>query len=252
MTPAVSTSATLAVNTAVTPAIDIDQLSHAYQNGEIHSHILSDVTMQVAVGETVALIGRSGSGKSTLLNLISGLEPVASGEVTLQGTSMKALNDHHRTLLRGKHIGFIYQAFNLIPTLSVSDNIALPLALAGVSPRQQAPRIQELLSAVGLEGRDNDYPDRLSGGEQQRVAIGRALVHKPSLILADEPTGNLDAGSGRQVMQLLTDLVAEQHSAMLLVTHSIEVARSADRVLILDQGHIREMQGDLLSDSAAW
>ena len=248
MTPAVSTI----VTPAVTPAIDIDQLSHAYQNGEIHSHILSDVTMQVAVGETVALIGRSGSGKSTLLNLISGLEPVESGNVTLQGTSMKALNDHHRTLLRGRHIGFIYQAFNLIPTLSVSDNIALPLALAGVSPRQQAPRIRELLSAIGLEGRDNDYPDRLSGGEQQRVAIGRALVHKPSLILADEPTGNLDAGSGRQVMQLLTDLVAEQRSAMLLVTHSKEVARSADRVLILDQGRIREMHGDLLSDSAAW
>ena len=208
--------------------------------------------MQVAVGQTVALIGRSGSGKSTLLNLISGLEPVTSGDVELAGQSMTSMNDHQRTLLRGKQIGFIYQAFNLIPTLNVRDNVALPLALAGMPTARQTPRISRLLSAVGLEGRDEDYPDRLSGGEQQRVAIARALIHEPALILADEPTGNLDATSGRQVMQLLSDLVQQQHSAMLLVTHSMEVARSADHVLMLDQGGVVRMQAEALTQSAAW
>lgn len=214
--------------------------------------ILDAASLEVASGQTVALIGRSGSGKSSLLNLISGLEPISIGDVTLNGVSIKQLNDHQRTLLRGKQIGFIYQAFNLIPTLSVNDNIALPLALAGVAHAQQAPRIRELLLAVGLDGRGEDYPDRLSGGEQQRVAIARALVHKPALILADEPTGNLDAKSGRQVLQLLTDLVRNQGSAMLLVTHSMEVARSADCVSILEQGKIEQLPDEHLEKSAAW
>lgn len=235
-----------------TPAISVSNLSHTYHSGQTATSILDSVNMQVAVGQTVALIGRSGSGKSTLLNLISGLEPVTSGSVVLAGQSMTSMSDHQRTLLRGKQIGFIYQAFNLIPTLSVRDNVALPLALAGIPTARQTPRITDLLSAVGLDGRDEDYPDRLSGGEQQRVAIARALIHEPALILADEPTGNLDASSGRQVMQLLRNLVQQQHSAMLLVTHSMEVARSADHVLILDQGGVERMQTDSLAQSAAW
>lgn len=234
------------------PAIFVDALSHAYTTGQTRTHILDDASLEVTAGQTVALIGRSGSGKSSLLNLISGLEPITDGNVTLNGVSMKKLNDHQRTLLRGKQIGFIYQSFNLIPTLSVNDNIALPLALAGISHAEQAPRIHELLLAIGLESRGDDYPDRLSGGEQQRVAIARALVHKPALILADEPTGNLDAKSGRQVLQLLTNLVKNQHSAMLLVTHSMEVARSTDRVLILEQGKIESLSDDALQQSAAW
>ena len=235
-----------------TPAIRVSKLSHTYHSGQTTTRILDLVDMQVAVGQTVALIGRSGSGKSTLLNLISGLEPVTSGDVELAGQSMISMNDHQRTLLRGKQIGFIYQAFNLIPTLTVRDNVALPLALAGMPTARQVPRIGRLLSAVGLEGRDEEYPDRLSGGEQQRVAIARALIHEPALILADEPTGNLDATSGRHVMQLLSDLVQQQNSAMLLVTHSMEVARSADHVLMLDQGGVKHMQADSLSHSAAW
>lgn len=236
----------------MTPAIRVSNLSHTYSSGHANINILDSVNMQVAVGQTIALIGRSGSGKSTLLNLISGLEPVTSGDVKLAGQSMTSLNDHQRTLLRGKQIGFIYQAFNLIPTLSVRDNVALPLALAGVSTVNQRPRISQLLSAVGLQGRDEDYPDRLSGGEQQRVAIARALIHEPALILADEPTGNLDASSGRQVMQLLLDLVQQQNSAMLLVTHSMEVAQSADDVLILARGDVQRIHGNALSSSAAW
>jgi len=239
-------------NTAPTPAIQVDALSHVYTSGQSQTRILDDASLHVAAGKTVALIGRSGSGKSSLLNLISGLEPLSTGDVILNGQSMRVLNDHQRTLLRGKQVGFIYQAFNLIPTLSVYDNIALPLALAGVTLKTQTPRILELLSAVGLDGRGDDYPDRLSGGEQQRVAIARALVHKPALILADEPTGNLDAKSGRIVLQLLEGLVKTENSAMLLVTHSMEVARSADHILLLEHGKIDSMDSNALSQSAAW
>ena len=236
----------------MTKAISVSDLSHSYTSGQTLMQILDAVSFDVSAGQTVALIGRSGSGKSTLLNLVSGLEPITQGDVSLDGQSMKSMNDRQRTLLRGRQIGFIYQAFNLIPTLTVHDNMALPMALSGVSDKEQTARITELLAAVGLPDRSADYPDRLSGGEQQRVAIGRALAHKPALILADEPTGNLDAESGRQVLQLLMQLVSDQQSAMLLVTHSVEVARLADQVLMLDQGVIKELSGDALGDSAAW
>ena len=236
----------------MTKAIKVSDLTHSYTSGQTLMRVLDAVCLEVSAGQTVALIGRSGSGKSTLLNLVSGLEPISEGDVSLNGQSMKQMNDRQRTLLRGQQIGFIYQSFNLIPTLTVHDNMALPMALSGVADLEQRKRIDELLQAVGLPDRSADYPDRLSGGEQQRVAIGRALAHKPALILADEPTGNLDAESGRQVLQLLMQLVSEQQSAMLLVTHSVEVARLADQVLILDQGVISELSGDALTDSAAW
>lgn len=206
----------------------------------------------MGAGESVALIGRSGSGKSTLLNLVSGLEPIINGEVWLDGRALSQLDDSQRTRLRGREIGFIYQAFNLIPTLSVQDNITLPLALANMPSREQSARLNELLPAVGLAGRGKDYPDRLSGGEQQRVAIARALIHRPALILADEPTGNLDAQSGRQALALLQKLVNEQNSALLLVTHSVEVASIAERVLILDQSGIHPVSSSELNNSSAW
>ena len=233
-------------------AIAVDNLSHSYVSGKTTTPIISDLSLDVAAGETVALIGRSGSGKSTLLNLISGLEPLVSGRVTLQGESLNALNDSQRTRLRGRKIGFIYQAFNLIPTLNVAENIALPLALSSVSIGEQKTRVANILESVELSTRGNDYPDTLSGGEQQRVAIARALVHQPALILADEPTGNLDAKSGRQVLGLLRELVNNQHAALLLVTHSVEVASVADRVLVLDQGAIVEMSPEELNASPAW
>jgi len=245
-------------------AIVVDQLSHHYHSGGTTTLILKDINFHIDAGEIVALIGRSGSGKSTLLNLISGLEPIVDGDVIIRqqaqqaenheayGQSMKALNDHDRTLLRGKSIGFIYQAFNLISTLSVSDNIALPMALTGISARQQKQAVTTRLKDVGLADRDNDFPDRLSGGEQQRVAIARALAHAPPLILADEPTGNLDAASGRQVMQLLSSLVRQQGAAMLLVTHSKEVASLADRILQLEQTSLTESTLDTFNNSSAW
>lgn len=203
-------------------------------------------------GETVALIGRSGSGKSTLLNLISGLEPIQTGDVKLNQQALSAMTDRQRTRLRGTQIGFVYQAFNLIPTLSVADNISLPLALANVRAAEQKTRLDDMLHVIGLDGRGNDYPDQLSGGEQQRVAIARALIHRPALILADEPTGNLDAVSGRLVLELLKELVDSHDSALLLVTHSGEVAAVSDRVLLLDQGEIKTLETHELSHSAAW
>lgn len=162
------------------------------------------------------------------------------------------MNDSERTRLRGTQIGFIYQAFNLIPTLTIEDNIALPLALKNTSRKEQKERTTAAINAVGLNDRGRDYPDQLSGGEQQRVAIARALIHRPTLILADEPTGNLDASSGRSVLELLTQLVDEQQSSLLLVTHSHEVANVADEILLLDQGKISSLDKQALSGSAAW
>ena len=233
-------------------AIAAQSLSHGYLSGQSSVDILKNVSFDVSAGESVALIGRSGSGKSTLLNLISGLEPITQGDVQLNGRAMSTLSDSERTRLRGKDIGFIYQAFNLIPTLSVADNICLPLALAGTTAREQRERLARLLESVALVGRGDDYPDRLSGGEQQRVAIARALIHRPAIILADEPTGNLDAQSGRQVLALLIDLVEQEGSALLLVTHSVEVATVADKVLVLEQTGVRQMNHSELASSAAW
>lgn len=234
------------------PAIAVRQLSHSYRSGDRYVSILSDVSLAVMPGQSVALIGRSGSGKSTLLNLISGLEPIQSGEVWLHGQAISALDDSRRTRLRGRDIGFIYQAFNLIPTLTVQDNVLLPLALAGVRMQEQRLRLAGVLDSVGLSSRAKDYPDRLSGGEQQRIAIARALIHHPPLILADEPTGNLDAQSGRQVLDLLARLVEQQDSALLLVTHSSEVASVADRVVLLEQGSVTPVSPDQLNRSSAW
>lgn len=233
-------------------AIDVSELSHHYVSAATSTQILDKVSLQVAAGEMVALIGRSGSGKSTLLNLISGLEPIIDGDVTLNQRSIRQLDDSERTRLRGRDIGFIYQSFNLIPTLTIRDNIALPLALAGVALKEQQQRLPGMLEAVGLAERGLDYPDRLSGGEQQRVAIARALIHQPALILADEPTGNLDAQSGRQVLDLLITLVKEQKSALLLVTHSAEVASIADRVLELDLARIKSVDANRLLGASAW
>nr|WP_271981980.1 ABC transporter ATP-binding protein [Granulosicoccus sp.] len=213
---------------------------------------MNGVSFAVNAGETVALIGRSGSGKSTLLNLISGLEPIQTGDVKLNQQALGAMTDRQRTRLRGTQIGFVYQAFNLIPTLSVADNISLPLALANVRAAEQKARLDDMLHVIGLGGRGNDYPDQLSGGEQQRVAIARALIHRPALILADEPTGNLDAVSGRLVLELLKELVDSHDSALLLVTHSGEVAAVSDRVLLLDQGDLKTLETHELSHSAAW
>ena len=220
-------------------AVDVTGLTHRY-NEAASRPILENLNLTLNEGETLALVGASGSGKSTLLNVIGGLEPVQSGSVRVFNETLHSANDKIRTALRRNTIGFVYQAFNLIPTLSVLDNVRLPLALAGVLKSEQNERIDKVLNTVGLADRQNAYPDALSGGEQQRVAIARAVIHRPPLLLADEPTGNLDATTGQQVMTLLQTLVAEHNTTLLMVTHSHTVAQCADRVMAMEDGQLIE------------
>jgi putative ABC transport system ATP-binding protein len=189
----------------------------------------------VAQGELVALLGPSGSGKSTLLNVIAGLDAPDSGTVRVGGRDVAALDERQRTLLRRREIGFVFQFFNLVPTLTVLENIQLPLELTG-QPTGNAAR--ELLHRVGLESRWRAFPDELSGGEQQRIAVARALAHGPRLVLADEPTGNLDSATGARVLDLLTELIRERGTTMLVATHSDAVVARADRVMALRDGRI--------------
>ncbi len=194
-------------------------------------------------GETVALRGRSGSGKSTLLNLISGIDSPDQGEIQVAGLNITNMSERDRTLFRREHIGFVYQAFNLVSTLSVSDNIRLVLELNGIAEPEAGNRIREMLDAVDLADRAGSFPDVLSGGEQQRVAIARALVHRPSLLLADEPTGNLDDKTAEGVLQLLDRLIRRTGGTMIVATHSALVASYCDRVLELHNGVLQSSGG---------
>ncbi|HSJ26186.1 MAG TPA: ABC transporter ATP-binding protein [Longimicrobiales bacterium] len=208
----------------------------AYDDGTTRQEVLAGVDLDVRSGELVALLGPSGSGKSTLLNIIAGLDPPDSGSVELAGQSVTSLDERSRTLLRRRDIGFVFQFFNLVPTLTVAENVALPLELTGSARAAGRAAAASLLHRVGIAGRDDSFPDELSGGEQQRVAIARALAHRPRLVLADEPTGNLDHATGQRVLDLLTGLVREFDTAMLIATHSTEVVARADRVLTLRDG----------------
>jgi putative ABC transport system ATP-binding protein len=199
--------------------------------------VLRGVDLDVARGELVALIGRSGSGKSTLLNVIAGLEPPDGGTVRVEGVDLGRLDDGRRTVFRRDRIGIVFQAFNLIPVLSALDNVALPARLAGAGA-EAVRRARELLERVGLEGRADAFPDELSGGEQQRVATARALVNRPAVVLADEPTGNLDAESAERTLALLAGLAGEDGRTVLLATHDPAAAARAGRVLALEDGRV--------------
>ncbi|NOQ52557.1 MAG: ATP-binding cassette domain-containing protein [Desulfuromonadaceae bacterium] len=225
-----------------TPLIELRGLAKSFREGESERVIFRDLYAAVQEGEFVVLLGRSGSGKSTLLNLISGIELPNSGEVMVGGIFLSRLSEHQRTLFRRDHIGFVFQFYNLIPTLTVEENLLLPLELKGKIGPQQRRRVGELLEEVGLADRCASYPDRLSGGEQQRVAVARALIHEPLLLLADEPTGNLDVDTGRQVLDLLDRLVRRAGKTLLMVTHSAEAAALADRVLTIREGRLFEKE----------
>jgi putative ABC transport system ATP-binding protein len=216
--------------------IRIENLSKSYREGERVRMVLDGASAAFAQGEFAAIIGRSGSGKSTLLNLISGIDRADSGAVWLNGLDLTALEERERTLFRRRSIGFVFQFFNLIPTLTVWENVVLPLELNGDLSGTERERAEGLLEAVGLLDRCATFPDRLSGGEQQRVAIARALVHDPLLVLADEPTGNLDEATGQQVLGLLDRLTRQAGKNLIMVTHSTEAAGYADRVLCLREG----------------
>ncbi len=227
-----------------TPLIELKQVRRHFLEGG-HTHVvLREANLSLHRGETLALLGRSGSGKSTLLNLIAGLDKPDAGQVLMRGRDLGAMDDRERTLLRRRQLGFVYQFFNLVPGLTAAENVALPLQLNRVSPADIASRTQNMLDALGLADKAGRFPSQLSGGEQQRVAIGRALVHSPGLVLADEPTGNLDASTGRDMLALLTRLRAEVGGTLLLVTHSLEVARHASRIVTLEDGHVLERAGD--------
>jgi putative ABC transport system ATP-binding protein len=195
--------------------------------------VLRDISLDVGRGEFVAIMGESGSGKSTLLNLIAGLDEPDAGEITFDGIEVTTLGDAARTRLRRERVGFVFQAFHLLPHLTVAHNVRLPLDLISMDAAAARQRTHAMLEAVGLASFENDYPRSLSGGEIQRAAIARALVHAPSLVLADEPTGNLDATSASQVLTVLRDQVQQHGSACVLVTHSSAAARVADRIYVL-------------------
>jgi len=224
----------------VEPALEVVGLSKAYREGDRGHAILKGAGMALYPGEFVALLGPSGSGKSTLLNLVSGIDVPDAGEVRVAGTSLTGMTERGRTLFRRRHIGFVFQFFNLLPTLTVEENLLLPLELRGRIGPADREKARVLLKRVELSGRESSFPDRLSGGEQQRVAVARALVHDPLLILADEPTGNLDSETGAAVLDLLAELAGSAAKTLLVVTHSNEVAGRADRVFRIRAGALVE------------
>ncbi len=218
--------------------VEITGLRKSYREANRLRVVIDDLDLQVAAGEQVALLGRSGCGKSTLLNLIGGIDHADAGRIVIGGQDLTQLSEAARTRFRRRHIGFVYQFFNLIPTLTALENLCLPLELNGVAAVAARERAAEWLQRVGLDGRGGAFPDRLSGGEQQRVALARALIHRPRLVLADEPTGNLDAENGRRIAALLRDSALATGATVLLVTHSADMATGADRVLRLEDGRL--------------
>jgi len=222
------------------PLIELRDLTKAYEEGSRRRMVLCAANASFARGELAVLVGRSGTGKSTLLNLLSGIDQPDSGEVIVDGVSLSTLSERDRTLFRRDRIGFVFQFFNLIPTLTVEENLLLPLELKGKVSRPQRDAALHLLEEVGLADRSASYPDQLSGGEQQRVAVARALAHDPLLVLADEPTGNLDLETGLQVLEILDRLTRRAGKTLVMVTHSPEVVGLADRVFRIEDCRLVE------------
>lgn len=227
----------LKTNPAV-PALEVSSLVKSYRLGAEQILVLRSLSLQVGTGELVAIMGPSGSGKTTLLNCIAAIDTPDGGEIALAGTPVNFGSERARTRLRRSDIGIVFQFFNLIPTLTVRENIALPLQISGAARGGRDARVDELLQRVGLDARRGHLPHQLSGGEMQLVSIARALVHQPAMLLADEPTGNVNPAVGRSILQTLRDTVRKENTSVLLVTHSPEHAAWADRVCFLKDGAI--------------
>jgi putative ABC transport system ATP-binding protein len=227
--------------TAGTPVLRLSGVCRRYS--ATAPAVLDGLGFELAAGEYVAIMGESGVGKSTLLNLMAGLDRPDGGRIELDGRDLAALDDDALTVLRRSHLGFVFQAFHVLPYLTVRDNVALPLDLAGRPAGEREARVQEMLEAVGLAGRAASYPRELSGGETQRVAIARALVHRPRLLLADEPTGNLDPRTAVHVLALLRSQLQAQGASGVLITHSLAAAQTADRILVLEGGRLSLLPG---------
>jgi len=231
--------------------LDTNQVSKQYQLGEVAVDALVGVDFTVTEGEFVAIMGPSGSGKSTLLHLLGGLDGPTDGEVTLAGNSLSLLTDKQITLIRRRNVGFVFQFFNLLPTLTAEENVALPLLIDGQNIKKHQEKIDELLELVGLTDRRHHKPDQLSGGQQQRVAIARAFVTDPAIVLADEPTGNLDSRTGEEILELLRRSCDEMGQTIVVVTHDAKAASFADRVVFLMDGRVADhlkLTGDQTED----
>jgi putative ABC transport system ATP-binding protein len=220
-------------------------LTKTYGEGALRVEALRGVDLRVEEGELLAIMGPSGSGKSTLLHLLGGVAAPTSGQVLLEEVDLAALSDDQRTIIRRQRIGFIFQSFNLLPTLTAEENVSLPLEMDGVSSGEARQRALASLALVGMAHRKTHLPTTLSGGEQQRVAIARALVIEPAMVLADEPTGNLDSANGRQVTSLLRQLSSERHQTIVMVTHDQNVAAQADRLVCLRDGLVESDKGQV-------
>lgn len=216
--------------------LEVKDLCKVYGEGDTAVHAVDHVSFEVEKGEFVAIVGASGSGKSTLMNLIGGIDRATGGKVMIDGEDLYALSESERAIFRRRNIGMIFQFYNLIPTLTAEENIMLPFLLD--KRRPEKAKVKDLLALLGLEARATHLPSALSGGQQQRVSIGRALINDPAFILADEPTGNLDSQSGREVMALLQMANRKYHQTVLLITHDERIALSADRILTIGDGKL--------------
>ncbi|MEO6726333.1 MAG: ABC transporter ATP-binding protein [Blastocatellia bacterium] len=217
--------------------IQLENVTRSYGEGKT-VYALNAVSLQIARGERVAVMGPSGSGKSTLLNLVCGLDEPTAGAIRIDGVDIARLDDDARTRLRREKIGMVFQTFNLLPTLTATENVSLPLRLQGLARKQAEQRANRMLEKVGLSGRTTHRPDEVSGGERQRIAIARALIFEPPVLLADEPTGNLDSTTGEEILGLMDELHAEFNTTILMVTHNEEAARHCDRIIRLRDGKV--------------
>ncbi|MDN3642074.1 ABC transporter ATP-binding protein [Lutimonas halocynthiae] len=227
----------------MTNILNVTNLEKTYKSGEKELKVLDDISFSIQTGDTFAIVGPSGSGKTTLLGLCAGLDQSDHGEIELCGTKINSLNEDERALLRNREVGFIFQDFQLLPTLTALENVTVPLELRGTKKPEKIAK--DLLEKVGLADRYDHYPSQLSGGEQQRVALARAFSNKPRILFADEPTGNLDAETSEKVVQLLFELNKEAGTTLVIVTHDMDLAKMTQRILRLQRGKIMKEQSVL-------
>lgn len=218
--------------------IQIKDLKREFKSGSKILTVVNNINFEIEEGTSCAIVGPSGSGKTTLLGLCAGLDRPTSGEVVLKGNSLSPLSEDERALVRNKHVGFVFQTFQLVPTLTALENVMVPLELRGEATKQVRKKANELLTEVGLGDRVHHYPTQLSGGEQQRVAIARAFINQPDILFADEPTGNLDTETGAHIERLIFDLNSKEQTTLVLVTHDLELAEKCDRIIRIKNGKV--------------
>lgn len=224
------------------PAVDIRNVTKVYKVGSVEVNALRGVSLKIEQGEICCIVGRSGSGKSTLLNVMAGLEPVTSGEIVIANKHMERMTQSELIVFRQKHVGFIFQSFNLLPYYTAVENVAFPLSFRGVLPNKRNKLAREMLKEVGLESHMNHKPTQMSGGQQQRVGIARALVTNPDIVFADEPTGNLDSSTSDEVMHMIVDTLRKHNRTLVMVTHDPNMAEYADKVIHLLDGRIIKIE----------